>query len=87
MLTRWGFRQALRRLSIKVTPYDARRTYAHLMEEAGIPRTRRMMYLGHRERDVTDLYERHEVTAFLAEDAKKLHALVGADVPRLRLMK
>ena len=87
MLTRWGFRQALRRLPILVTPYDARRTFANLMETAGIPRTRRMMYLGHRARDVTDLYERHEVTAFLAEDARKLLALLGEDKGQLKLVK
>ena len=42
------------------------------MESAGIPRTRRKLYLGHGAADVTDLYERHEVEAFLLEDAKKL---------------
>jgi hypothetical protein len=53
--------------------YALRKTFAHLMEEAGIPRTRRRAYLGHGgARDVTDLYERVEVTAFLEEDAERL---------------
>jgi integrase len=54
-----------------IVPYDLRRTYAHWLEEAGIPRTRRRMYLGHGARDATDLYESHEVEGFLAEDAAK----------------
>lgn len=55
-----------------VSPYDLRRTYANFLEAAGIPRTRRKLYLGHGAGDVTGLYERHEVTAFLASDASKL---------------
>jgi len=38
---------------------DARRTYANLLEAAGIPRTRKRMYVGHGVRDVTEQYERH----------------------------
>ena len=60
----------------KHTPYDARRTFAHWMEEAGIPRSRRRYYLGHGIKDVTDIYERNEVTRFLASDARKLRAHV-----------
>lgn len=33
---------------------------------------------GHGARDVTDLYEAHEVTQFLLEDAKTLRAHIGA---------
>ncbi len=53
-------------------PYDLRRTYAHWMELARIPRTRRRLYLGHGKRDVTDLYEWHEVQTFLADDGATL---------------
>jgi hypothetical protein len=42
------------------------------MEAAGIPRTRRQLYLGHGAKDMTDLYERHEVDAFLLSDGAKL---------------
>lgn len=52
-----------------VTPYDLRRSYANWMEAAGIPRTRRKMYLGHGAVDVTDLYERHEVDRYIEADA------------------
>jgi len=63
-----------------VRPYDLRKTFANWMEEAGIPRTRRKMYLGHGKTDVTDLYERHDVERFLAEDGEKLRAFLG-DTP------
>lgn len=53
-------------------PYDLRRTYANLLELAGIPRTRRRLYMGHGASSVTDLYEHHEVRRFLIEDADRL---------------
>jgi integrase len=60
-----------------VQPYDLRRTFAHWCEEAGIPRTRRKLYLGHAAGDVTDLYERHEIDAYLARDGELLRAYVA----------
>ncbi len=42
------------------------------MEAAGIPRTRRRRYRGHGPKDVSDLYEEHEVSAALAEDRDRL---------------
>ena len=64
-----------------VTPYDLRRTFANWMEGAGIPRTRRKLYLGHGAGDVTDLYERHEIEAFLTEDGNRLKAYIGVEAP------
>jgi integrase len=49
----------------QVTPYDLRRTYANWLEDAGIPRTRRRLYLGHGAKDTTDLYEWRELRAHL----------------------
>ena len=72
------FRKALRTASDgQMTPYDLRRTYANWLEAAGIPRTRRRLYLGHGASDVTDLYEAHEVRAFLKADAEKLRAFLS----------
>jgi hypothetical protein len=57
------------------------------MEEAGVPRTRRRLYLGHGAKDVTDLYEVHDVTAFLAEDAARLGEYLDETVAgRIRLL-
>lgn len=49
-------------------PYDARRGFIHLMEEAGITRTRRRMYAGHAAGDVTAGYETAELREYLASD-------------------
>lgn len=68
------------------TPYQGRKTFARMLEDAGIPRTRRQLYLGHGARDITDLYERHEITAFLAEDTARLVAFLGEPVA-LQLVK
>lgn len=66
-----------RRFAGVVTPYQLRRTYAQWMEEAGIPRTRRLLYMGHGTRDVTDLYERYQIEEFLGADAAKLRAFLA----------
>jgi len=63
-----AFRKALSKHGLQ--PYDGRRTFARWLEEAGVPRTRRRIYLGHKTRDVTDLYEDSEIdTDRLREDA------------------
>jgi integrase len=73
-----AFRRALSTASDEATdPYDLRRSYATWLEAAGIPRTRRRLYLGHGARSVTDLYERHQVEAFLAEDGTRLRSFIG----------
>lgn len=64
--------------------YDARRAYAHWMEEAGIPRARRRLYLGHRPADVTDLYEMGELTRYLVEDATRLKRYLGSRIQSQR---
>jgi integrase len=69
------------RTAAAISPYDLRRTFANWMEAAGVPRTRRRLYLGHGAGDVTGLYELHEVTAFLAEDALKLRSYLGLSEP------
>ncbi len=63
-----------------VIPYDLRKTFVNWLEAAGVPRTRRIMYMGHGKRDVTDLYERHDVERFLAEDGERVRKHLG-DAP------
>lgn len=76
-----GYSAFLRRLKeatdSKVVVHDLRKTYTRWMQESGVPRTRRKLYLGHGKTDVTDLYELHEVSAFIAHDADTLRAYVG----------
>jgi hypothetical protein len=56
--------------------YDARRAYTHWMSEAGIPRARRKLYLGHAVGDVTDLYEMGELSRYLREDGAALREYI-----------
>jgi len=71
---------------VGVSPYQGRKSFATWMEDAEIPRTRRRLYLGHAAGDVTDRYERREITAFLQEDRGRLLSVLG-DEQALTLMK
>jgi len=66
---RW--RRLLKELA-GITPYQLRRTYAHLLEAAGIPFTRRDLYMGHVAKTHQARYPLTEVAAFLKEDRGKL---------------
>jgi integrase len=70
-----------------MTPYDLRRTYANWLEAAGVPRTRRMLYMGHGSVDITGRYEWHEVKAFLAEDAEKMKGWLDAEIAKVEVAK
>ena len=79
------FVQRLRKVSgSTITPHDLRKPYMTWMEDAGIPRTRRKIYLGHEVADVSDVYERRDITQHLVEDADRLRAFIG-EPPELRL--
>lgn len=68
------FREVLAEASKgQMTPYDLRRSYANWLEDAGIPRTRRRLYMGHGAKDTTDLYEWRELSAYLTADAATLN--------------
>lgn len=70
--SRQTFEKKFRQVTTEHEPYDLRRTFMHLMEQARIPRSRRRMYLGHAVGDVGDLYEEHEVADYLRRDRKRL---------------
>lgn len=71
------FREDLRTVAPDVTPRTARKSYAAWMEQAQIPRTRRRRYLGHKRRDVTDIYEDFPVETFLETDRIALRKYLG----------
>lgn len=78
-----AFREALHAVTKgQMTPYDLRRTYANWLEAAGVPRTRRFIYMGHGQVDITGRYEWHEVKAFLAEDGAKVTAWLDAEIAK-----
>jgi len=77
--------QAFRRRFVTVAPghvvHDLRKTFTKWADEADIPRIRRKLYLGHMASDLTDLYERRNIEAFLAEDAAALRGYLGGRMP------
>jgi hypothetical protein len=77
-LTQEQFQRALQRSGVGVRPYDARRTFAHWCDLAGVPEIRRELYLGHAVRgNLRTLYGAHESERFVEEDARKLKKVVG----------
>ena len=72
------FEDKMREVTRAHVCYDLRRTFAHLMEEAKIPRTRRRLYMGHGLGDVTDRYEESDVAEYLEPDRKRLARLLKA---------
>ena len=84
-ITREGFKTALQKLDVDVTPKRGRNAYAQWLEEAGVLKSHRDAYLGHGPKTMNDLYTRHEMTAHIEEDAAKMKALIGGDLVRLRV--
>lgn len=68
-------------------PYDARRTFAHWCEEAGVPRSRIDLYLGHGPRSMLDLYTRHDVAKYLAHDGEAVRRLLAEKLARTAIAK
>ncbi len=54
--------------------YDLRHAYAGLLEEAGVPRARRLIYMGRGPKDVQDIYEFREISEYLNADAERIMA-------------
>jgi hypothetical protein len=70
-----AFRKRLAEVSEgRVQAYDLRRFFGRWMAEAGIPKPRRRMYMGHAGGDMTDLYERSEIERYLIDDRARLVA-------------
>ena len=81
LLTVWGFRSALKRSGLGVKPYDARRSFANWLEQAGIWETHQQAYMGHGPRTITDLYRRHElVFEHLERDRATLLAFIAGGI-------
>src|SRR5690349_5271716 len=62
--------------------HDLRRSFAVWLEDAGVPRSRRKLYLGHAAGDVTALCETRELLDGLAEDADCSFSDSDTDKPR-----
>jgi hypothetical protein len=80
-ISRDTFERRMRKVTRDHEVYDLRRTFMHLMEQAGIVRSRRQMYFGHGPADVSALYEEHEVAEYLNTDRAKLAAYLHECFP------
>lgn len=89
VVARVTFRKAFKLKLSQWRVYDLRHAYAGLLEEAGVPRHRRMIYMGRGPKDVQDLYEFREVSAYLSADAERIMAHLdhlGGIRPTLKVM-
>jgi integrase len=73
-----------RRIGALLAVYDLRRSFAVWMEDAGISRSRQMLYMGHSVGGVTGLYQTRELQQWMKEDAGRLWAYAG-DVVEMEL--
>lgn len=54
------------------TPYDCRRSFELMMDNAGIPKNRQALYMGHSPKTQTEDYGVHNVKPYLMDDHAKL---------------
>jgi hypothetical protein len=81
-----AFRRALKVLGH--SPNDGRHTFKAWCEAAGVPKARIRRYMGHGTQDITDLYgQEYPVEQFLADDAARLRAYIGAEPRWLRKLE
>jgi hypothetical protein len=67
-----AMRKALHGVCPEWQLYDARRSFQHWAEMAGIPVIRIKLYAGHSITDVSERYRSHEVIEYLSSDSQKL---------------
>ena len=77
-----GFKQALARIDMGVTPYDARRTFARWLDDVGLPNYVQDALMGHGPKSMRELYRWGEIRSMLGEAREKLLRKVG-HVPQI----
>ncbi|MGH7524630.1 MAG: hypothetical protein ACREK8_10015 [Gemmatimonadales bacterium] len=88
-VARVTFRKAFKAKLPQWKVYDLRHAYAGILEEAGVPRARRLLYMGRGPKDVQDLYEFREVGEYLNADTGRLVAYLdqlGGVRPTLKVV-
>jgi integrase len=71
------FQKLLRKAG--ATPYQGRKSFANWMEDAEVMRTVRRMLLGHGAKDVTDRYEKREISQLLADVRVRMLKVLGSE--------
>lgn len=70
-------------VGLPVRPYDLRRTFARLLENAGVVRSNCSAYMGHGPKGMFDLYAHAEAVRFLKRDADLVRAHLSPLKPHL----
>ncbi len=76
--TRWGFTQALRKSGLGVAPYDARRSFARWLDDAGLPDYVQDALMGHGPKSMRELYKWGDIRAMLGEAKQALLKVLQA---------
>jgi len=77
-----GFAEALERAALGVTPYDARRSFARWLDDAGLAGYVQDALVGHGPKSMRELYKWGEIRAMLGDVQQRMLAYIGA-VPQL----
>ena len=88
-VARVTFRKAFKEKLPQWKVYDLRHAYAGILEESGVPRARRLLYMGRGPKDVQDLYEFREISEYLAADTARIIAYLdqlGGVRPTLKVV-
>ena len=87
-VTQNALNKVLRNLHLPHTSRDCRRTFSVWAEKAGIERSHILAYMGHKGREMTDLYQTRAITRDeLDVDAQKMNAFIDADLKRVEVKK
>lgn len=80
--TKAGFAEALERAELGITPYDARRSYARWLDDAGLAGYVQDALMGHGPKSMRELYKWGEIRAMLGAVQETMLKYLGA-VPQL----
>ncbi|MEJ7758657.1 MAG: hypothetical protein WKF55_03575 [Gemmatimonadaceae bacterium] len=82
-----AFRRRLTKIAntsgLPVRPYDLRRTFARLLENAGVVRSNCSAYMGHGPKSLFDLYAHGDAIRFIGADAERVRAHLAPLTPIL----
>jgi len=78
-----GFAEALQRADLGVTPYDARRSFARWLDDAGLPGYVQDALVGHGPKSMRELYKWGEIRSMLGDVKQTMLKYLGA-IPQIQ---
>lgn len=80
ILTKDALANRVKKVMPELVPYDMRRSYAGLLEEARIPHSRIQKYFGHADQDMTRAYQYNPGVKMLVPDAELVRDFIKAEL-------